>query len=515
MAHDHPALKKAALSTIGAIDVGSNALRLAVASVHGDGRFAMIESLRAPVRLGTDVFSEGFISETTIEKSVRAFIKFRTALEKHAVGAVRAVATSAIREAYNRDIFIDIIKQRSGIELIPIPSDEEARLIFRAIQSKLNLKNEKCLCLDIGGGSVEFTVSVGDSIIATEGYRIGTVRLLNAFQTKLLDQKKLVQLINEFIDPILARARDEIGYKGIGIFVGTGGNVEALADLRVAVSGKNSVSRLSAGELSAISKKLQSMTIHERIRQLGLRPDRADVILPASILLQRVMKDCGSDVVHIPKVGVKDGLLIELSEEVQGSVIANPREQVMNSALRIGRKYSFDETHGLTVARHALELFRELQPLHNLAREDRLLLEVSALLHDIGSYLALADHHKHSMYLLLASPVLGLTQQQMRIVANVARYHRKSMPKPEHEEYQALTPKDRVVVSKLAAILRLADAMDHEHGDRVQSFAIECRLPNVSLVLFGEGDMLLEKWSLLRKSEMFEKVFGVKFSVKQ
>jgi exopolyphosphatase / guanosine-5'-triphosphate,3'-diphosphate pyrophosphatase len=503
------------MSTIGAIDVGSNAMRLAVASVNTSGKFTVLESLRAPVRLGTDVFSEGFISEASIEKTVGAFARFRTVLEKHGVTMVKAVATSATREAHNRDIFIDRIKQRSGIELIPITSDEEARLILRAIQSRLDLKKRKSLSIDIGGGSVEFTLSFGETIIATQGYRIGTVRLLNALQSKTLDQEKLVQLINEYIYPVLARARAEIGYKGIEVFIGTGGNVEALTDMRVALGGKNSVHKLTAGELAVISMKLQGMSLTDRVRQLHMRPDRADVILPAAIILQRVLQDSGLDVIQIPKVGVKEGLLLDLAEEVHGDGHGNPREQVLSSAFRIGRKYCFEEEHGLTVARHAMVLFDTLQSLHNLPNENRLLLEIAALLHDIGSFISLADHHKHSMYLLLSNPVIGLTQQQLKIVANVARYHRKSMPKPEHEEYQSLAPKDRVTISKLASILRLADAMDHEHGARVRSFIVESRLPNVNVELAGDGDMLLEKWSLLRKSEMFEKVFGVKFSVKQ
>ena len=147
--------------------------------------------------------------------------------------------------------------------------------------------------------------------------------------------------------------------------------------------------------------------------------------------------------------------------------------------------------------------------------EYRTLIEVAALLHDVGHFINMTDHHKHSLYLLMATPVIGLKENQMAIVANVARYHRKSLPKPQHDAYNMLSPKDRVVVSKLAAILRLADAMDNEHATKVASFSVDYKKPKFVMKLSGEGDLLLEKWALMKKSAMFEEVFSVKFSLDQ
>jgi exopolyphosphatase/guanosine-5'-triphosphate,3'-diphosphate pyrophosphatase len=187
----------------------------------------------------------------------------------------------------------------------------------------------------------------------------------------------------------------------------------------------------------------------------------------------------------------------------------------MASALQLGRKYAFDEQHGVTVSRLAVQLFDETKPLHNLPLEYRLLLEVAALLHDIGNFVNASDHHKHSQYLLTATPVIGLDQTQMAIVANVARYHRKSMPKPQHDPYRVLSSKDRVTVSKLASLLRLADAMDNEHASRVIRFSVDYKKPRVVLKMEGEGDLLLEKWALLKKAPMFEEVFSVTLAVEE
>ena len=173
----------------------------------------------------------------------------------------------------------------------------------------------------------------------------------------------------------------------------------------------------------------------------------------------------------------------------------------------------FDEQHGLTVARYAVQLFDETRALHNLPIEYRTLLEVAALLHDIGAFINMTDHHKHTFYLLTATPIIGLTKEQNALVANIARYHRKSMPKVSHEGYAVLSSRDRVIVSKLAALLRLADAMDNEHASKVESFTVEYKKPKFILRLKGEGDLLLEKWALMKKAAMFEQVFNVKLVV--
>ncbi|MCL5020854.1 MAG: HD domain-containing protein, partial [Bacteroidetes bacterium] len=230
-------------------------------------------------------------------------------------------------------------------------------------------------------------------------------------------------------------------------------------------------------------------------------------------LYKEIVKLAGIEEVIVPGVGLKEGLMIDMGQAVLGEQKSSNRDQVMTSAVEIGRKYSFDEQHGVSVARYALELFDQTKSLHNLALEHRLLLEAAAMLHDIGTYISMTAHHKHTYYLLTATPIIGLSTEQMQIVANVARYHRKSFPKMQHDHYRLLSSKNRIVVSKLAAILRLADAIDNEHASRVASFTVDYKKPNFTVHLQGEGDLLLEKWALMNKADLFEEIFGVKVSV--
>jgi exopolyphosphatase/guanosine-5'-triphosphate,3'-diphosphate pyrophosphatase len=340
---------------------------------------------------------------------------------------------------------------------------------------------------------------------------MGSVRLLQVLEEKKHGEKQFNQLVREYVDATQRRMKKELGKEKIDLCVGTGGNIESLGDLRRDLFGKERNDVVGVEELDILVKKLQSMTYEERVQQLRLRPDRADVIVPASIVLQKIVKQAGVSEVQIPAVGLKDGLLIDMMQELYGEKKTSSREQILTSALQIGRKYAFDEQHGLAVARYAVQLFDEMRALHNLSIDYRVLLEVAALLHDIGHFINMNDHHKHSLYLLMATPIIGLSKEQMALVANIARYHRKSLPKPQHEPYNMLSSKDRVIVAKLAAILRLADAMDNEHAGKVETFSVEYKKPKFILTLKGEGDLLLEKWAVMKKSAMLEEVFNVKF----
>lgn len=494
------------MPTIAAIDVGSNAIRLAIANTSTEGGYQTIYSVREPVRLGQDVFTKGSISAHTIDRTVQTLMDFQQKLEGcHAVHT-KAVGTSALREATNRDSVLRAVKKATGIDISVIGGEEEARLIHLAVKQTVNLKSKVALLIDIGGGSVEVLLADDTTVLCTESYAMGSVRLL-----KILDEKageeRFNQLVTEYVDATQRRLQQEIGNHKIDVCVGTGGSIESIGDLRRDLFDKNNNQKVTADELKSIVKKLRGTTFEERIQDLRLRPDRADVIVPAAIVLQKIVQQSGVSEVVIPGVGLKDGVLMEIVLQLRDQEKQSHREQVIDSAMRLGRKYFFDEKHAQTVSKLALQIFDQTQSFHELDAEARQILQVAALLHDIGHYVNVANHHKHTFYLILSSPLIGMTQGQMDMVANVARYHRKSAPKMQHKPYEDLAPKQRLAISKLAAILRLADALDHEHASTVDEVKVDYKRPRFIFKLKGKGDMLLEKWALAAKRDMFESVF--------
>jgi exopolyphosphatase/guanosine-5'-triphosphate,3'-diphosphate pyrophosphatase len=343
---------------------------------------------------------------------------------------------------------------------------------------------------------------------------MGAVRLLQEFEEKKFGERKFVQLAREYVDATRKRIRKEIGNQKIDLCIGTGGNVEALGDLRRELWGKPN-DALGEDELESLIKKLQGLTYEERVRELDLRPDRADVIVPAAIVLQEIVRQSGVKQLLIPHVGLKDGLLLDVMREVSTEKSRLRREQVLASAMQLGRKYGFDEQHAATVARFAAQLFDDTRQLHHLDDEYRLLLEAAAWLHDIGMFVGAAGHHKHSYYIIHNSPLIGLSDEQREIVANIARYHRKNSPSTQHEPFRNLSSRQRVAVSKLAALLRLANALDTEHAAKVSSVTVEYKKPNLVVRLKGDSDLLLEKWAIVKKCALVEDVFGVKMAVEE
>src|SRR6266567_3423279 len=494
------------MPTIAAIDVGTNAIRLCIANVNGDRGYQTVYNVRAPVRLGQDVFTKGAISANTIDKTVETFTEFKQKLEEHAVTHTKAVGTCALREAINRDAVLKAVNKASGIEISIIGGEEEARLIHLAAKATVNLKNKVALLIDIGGGSVEVVLADDTNVLCTESYAMGTVRLL-----KILDEKageeRFNRLVTEYVDATQRRLEQEIGTQKIDICVGTGGSIESIGDLRKELFEKNSNQKVTVEELKNLVKKLRGTSFEDRIHDLRLRPDRADVIVPAAIVLQKIVQQAGVDEVIIPGIGLKDGVLLELLSQLRDRDKHLHRDQVVESARRLGKKYFFDEKHANTVAKLAVQIFDQTKSFHEMDPEARLILEIAALLHDIGHYVNVYNHHKHSLYLIQSNPLVGLTQLQMDMVANVARYHRKSAPKIQHEPYEAMAPKHRLMISKLAAILRLADALDHEHASTVDAVEVDYKRPRFLFRLKGKGDMLLEKWALVNKRDLFENVF--------
>jgi exopolyphosphatase/guanosine-5'-triphosphate,3'-diphosphate pyrophosphatase len=360
---------------------------------------------------------------------------------------------------------------------------------------------------------VEVTVSNGQSIVSTESYNMGTVRLLEKLDDGKKSSRSFGKLVREYAEAARYRIERDLGDEKIQICAGTGGNVEEIGRLRQKLFKGESDRLVTLSELEKLIGRLNGMSVPERMCKLDLRPDRADVILPASIVLHLVAKEAGVKQIAIPNVGLKDGILLDLAEELSKGTRPSRRDQVWESALHLGRKYRFDERHARLTARLAARLFAQTQSLHDLGGDDLLLLEVGSLLHDIGHFINTVDHDKHAYYLLNATRLIGLSQREQNIVANLVRYHRKRTPTTDDENFKALPQKDRPVVLKLCALLRLADSMDVSHTAHVEDVLLRETGSGWRMRITGKDEFLLENWSVAKRKSLFEEVFGVSLAL--
>jgi exopolyphosphatase/guanosine-5'-triphosphate,3'-diphosphate pyrophosphatase len=482
------------------------------------GGFREILNLRAPVRLGAEVFVTGKLAAPSIGQACAALREFRQAMNQAGVDAYRATATSAVREAQNGSTLVERARREAGIELEIIEGVEEARLIQLAVVRRLALGERRALLVDVGGGSTEVTVLDSGQATFSMSLPLGTVRMLETYlrDATVVDAAR-ARLLEEGIDRALAEALPHLQKASFDLVVGTGGNVETLADLCPVKGGHLGFPKAIDATLARqLRAKLFSMPSSERQKAYGLRPDRADTIVPAVSIFLRVAELFYQGAIVAPGVGLKEGILIELvdkyfdvwDEEAEAS-------RVLASCTRLGRRYQFDEPHAEAVDRLASQLFDDLWNVHGLRSRDRMLLRAAAILHDIGDYVRYDGHHKHSQYLIQHSDIMGLSPEERTVVANVARYHRKGMPDPAHPSFRELDKDARARVRSLAAILRVADALDREHLGKVTGVRGEVDETKRRLVLHlsGDEDRALEEWTVKQKGDLLRDEFGLEVAL--
>jgi exopolyphosphatase / guanosine-5'-triphosphate,3'-diphosphate pyrophosphatase len=510
-----------------ALDVGSNALRLRVIEAEAPnmgarqlsltlsentGGWREITSLRSPVRLGSEVFLSNKLTPTSIGQACAALREFRAAMDSAKVDAYRATATSAVREAQNGATLVERSRRETGIELEIIEGVEEARLVQLAVMRRLPLMDKRALLIDVGGGSTELTVLDRGQSSFSISLPIGTVRLIETFLKGAESVTRgQAHLVGEMVDRALAETGKHLK-EPFDVVVGTGGNIDTLAEL---CPGDKSVAAPGAIDVARMKKlmtTLAQLTPSERRDRYNLRPDRADTIIPACAILLRVAEAASASAIVAPGVGLKDGILEELVDKhfhVWDTV--REAQSVIDACTRLGRRYAFDETHGVRVATFAGSLFDDMQKVHAFGERERLLLRAAAILHDIGDFVRYDGHHKHSFYLIAHSDIMGLSPDERSIVANIARYHRKSPPDPSHPNFRDLDKDARGKVRALAAILRIADALDREHRGKVESVraVVDRNKGRLMLFLQGDGERELEEWTVRAKSELLRDVFDL------
>jgi exopolyphosphatase/guanosine-5'-triphosphate,3'-diphosphate pyrophosphatase len=494
---------------VASVDVGSNAIRFIAAEFTGPAERTVLDEERRGVRLGHDVFVTGRLAPEAMEAAVAGLTDFRRRMERLGIEHYRATATSAVRESRNGADFVRRVREEAGLELEVITGWEEAQLVYDAIRSRVDLGRERWILVDLGGGSVEVSLASAAGIVWSESHTMGSVRLLEVLSSSGDAPGRFERLLREYAATLqIPAAAQHLRPAGV---IATGGNIEALAKLGGRPPRGGRAGSITMDELRAAIAMLSSLSVPERMERLKLRADRADVILPAAMVYERVADLAGADEIQVPGVGVKDGLLLDLVEDLTTHQEWEDRRErsVVEGAVALGRRYLFDEAHAMHVARLAGSLFDQLRETHGLDAADRRMLLAAAVLHDVGAFISRKRHHKHSLYLISQSELPGFAPGEIWLVANVARYHRKGEPTTDHDSFQRLSPSERERVVKMSALLRIADALDREHLQAVGSVRARVRKGELVLEAESSGDLLLERWALREKAGLFGKTFGV------
>ena len=493
------------------VDMGASAIRLVIAEARPGG-FQVTEEASRGVLLGKDTFTHGRLGAATVEAALKAMEGFRRLMDSYGVARYRAVATSAVREAQNADAFLDRIRLRTGVDVEVIDGSEENRLTFMAVRERLKehpaLTDGECLIVEVGGGSADISFVRRGQPTHSGTYPLGSIRMRQGLADWHGSQEQGVRLLRRHIHNVVDDIRREMPLKEARHFIALGDDARFAAE-RVLGSAEG-LPVVPREPFVALCDQIAAYDVDLLLETYHLPQADAETLVPALLAYRELLLETSAEEVMVPVASLAEGVLYELAvgEAGAGASLEDFSRQVLASASALGEKYRWDAAHCRHVAGLAVRLFDQLCDEHGLGKRERLLLEVAALLHDIGNYVNLRGHHKHSQYLLSVSEIFGLSQEDMCIVGNVARYHRRALPQKSHLPYMALDRDARVLVNKLSALLRLANALDADHLQKVKDVRLVMEDDGWVIEVEGAGDLTMERLASLARADLLTEVFG-------
>jgi exopolyphosphatase/guanosine-5'-triphosphate,3'-diphosphate pyrophosphatase len=508
------------MPTFAAIDIGSNSIRLKIASVQ-QHHLKTLHQDREVVRLGESVFQTGVISPDAMANAIRALKRFQKATQLHVVDKVRVVATSALRDARNADAFTAWVKSATGWQVEVISGLEEGRLIHLGVVTHEPGAKGRCLLVDLGGGSCEVTLSDKGRIREMISLPLGAVRLQEEFLRGDPPEKQDVARLKQYIDRELRRAERKLGTPHVGLVIATSGTAAALAEASAALSAKRPLSKTGAAkkiasdlatteEVRRLADRLARMNNAERASVPGIGPRRSEIVIGGAMVYAHLLEHLGLRGFRYSPLGLGDGILAQMLAEVdlRASVHRKMETERWAGVLQVCRRYGVDQRKAEPVRQHVVQLFNELEPVHALPPEYKLWLEAAAMMQDVGKFMNHQGHHRHTQYILANSEIFGFSPEQRAIVSAIARYMGKSRPYDMDRVMRAVPSEEHGNVVQAVVLLRLALALNQDRASAAVRMRTHVYPKRVVLDLVTvRGGAELEAWALKKEAAYFREVF--------
>ena len=501
------------MSKLAVIDIGTNSIHMVLAEIQPDGSYQIVDRYKDMCRLGNGAFASRCLSDAAMSRALEVIRTLVTLARNKGFDHIEAVATSAVREARNGGAFIGVVAEQTGLAVRVISGIEEARLIFLGVQHGIALTDDPVLVVDVGGGSVEVMVGTRHALLFAKSLKLGAIRLVDQYLKKAPPSTAMLQQLEEDVTRQLRAALDKCKVKQFASVIATSGMAGNLAEI---IHLRRTGSPLPQLNLATVSQKevaefetvLAGSTTRARLAIPGLDPKRVDTLLPAATVLRRLLELAHADELTVCDKAIREGVIFDF--------VARHRDRIQaerdipdvrrRSVLSLIRRCHAPEVHSLHVAGLALRLFDQTKRLHGLGSVEREWLEYAAMLHDVGYLINARQHHKHTYYVIKHSDVAGFSADEIEIIGNIARYHRRALPNTKHGPYKGLSLKHRRTVRILSAFLRVADALDRTHFSVVET--LDVKSGKVMTVLLRiSGDAEIETWAAKGRADLLEQVF--------
>ena len=513
------------MTKLAIVDIGTNSIHMVLAEVEPDFSYKILDRFKDMTRLGDGVFKTGRLSETAMVRGLEVIRSLTTLARNKGYERIEAVATSAVREAKNGGEFLEAVMRQTDLTVRVVTGREEARLIYLGVRHSMDLSDRPTMVVDIGGGSVELIVGSRKSMAHGQSLKLGAIRLKDLYLKQDPPTKAMLQEMQTAIDSQLKSALQRVKGKALDWdkrldqakrldrLVATSGMAANLTEIIYLQRTGRPVPQLNLAtvtfkEIQGIEKQLAHAPFKDRLALPGLDPKRADTLLPAAMVLRSLMEQTGRHELTISDKAIREGLIYDFIERHREGIraereIPNVRRR---NVIFMARRCHSPESHVQHIASLATRLFDLTKPLHGLEAREREWLEYAALLHDVGYMINVRQHHKHAYYLIKHSDLSGFTAEEIEIIANIARYHRRAVPHGHHAAFKAFLPSQRRTVEALSALLRIADGLDRSHFSVVHDLDVKLGKP-VTVRVYTSGDAELELWAARNRADLFEKVF--------
>ncbi len=497
------------------IDLGTNSFHAIIVDAYPNGAYKVVDRMKEMVRLGKSGLLAGVLPDDAIERGIRALRRIHILARGWGVQEYLAFATSAIREAKNGGEFIRRVRREVGLRIRAISGAQEAELIYQGVTHAVDITGPT-LVVDIGGGSVECIVSTPEAVHYARSLKLGAARMTEQFVSTDPLSAEEQEALRTHYERELASVVEAARAHGVATIVGSSGTAKSLA--RVAVDRSEGAERPiyhKAIDVAALREALEVIVAadrDERAAMPGIGTKRVDQIGAGALLLQVITEQLSASELRISPHALREGMVEHFIAENYARLrrLAPFADVRRRSVYEAGFRFDWDEAHAQHVAATALLLYDTCASILTGPRRDRELLEYAALLHDVGYHISHSGHHKHSRYLIENADFLGFQADEVAIMANVARYHRKSHPKPKHKPFRRLTPRQQRRVRELASILRIAEGLDRSHFQNVVAIQAELDDQRLAITVDTKGDPQLEVWGALHDAALFEGTFGRK-----
>lgn len=506
-------------TVMSAIDIGSYSMKMRIVEVDELGNVRTIERLSKPASLGRDTFSMGKVSYETVEEICDIVTGFQHLMQEYQSRHYRAVATSAIREAQNRDYLTDQIKLKTGLKVEVLTNAQERYLTYKAIRENLpdhqSIRSDGVMVVEVGSGSIEMTLYHQGRLQRTHNIKLGHLRLREVLSSLEQRTQDFPLLLEEYIESHLDVLNFIKERYNLNHFIALGSEMKVISKLCNQSDHVDELREIPMKKFSQFFQQIIRKPTPLLAKDFQLPPDMAATLLPSMMVLKKCVEMTHADRLYTPLVSLSDGIISDfIDQRFKTERQQDFQNDVQELASALARKYHADMDHAGDVEEKAVILFDALKKTHGMKEKEKYLLRLASKLHDIGKFMNLNKHYLHSYNAIKASEILGLSEEELDIVANVSRYHSSQTPRRTHENYWSMRPRDRVVTAKLVAIIRIADALDRSHRQKISNLKVN--LQGQDMILRGESsaDTLLEEWTFEVKSEFFQEVFGIRPQLK-